>query len=144
MYEHMTEAEISRQTQIPRSTLYDIRHGKYDLPAYSKDKSINYHSTLELAYQRETYSLLQESGFSIDKARIYRHYAASTVSDYLTRMDRAVDNITSNALLTVQKVLIEKNMDFDHVSEYEKLRKEIVKLMRRSTKETEDIFSKYA
>ena len=69
----MTQAEISRQTGIPTSTVSYVLREERNLPA-------QYNPGLRNAFQREAYHNLREAGLSSTQADRFKWYVPGTVT----------------------------------------------------------------
>lgn len=130
LYDFYSEREISRQTGIPRSTLYDVKNARYTLPE-------KYYTTLRNYYQRGAYDLLRSSGLSTKESDRYKWYAPQAVYDVL---EIVVDIGQSLALQSTKRKCIKLDADlieYDFDKIYQEKLDAIVRNMRKSKKPLE-------
>lgn len=87
----LTEREISRETGIPRSTLYAVKKDIQNLP-------VKYNTILENYYQRFNYTELREAGLSREKSQIFRKYSPDSVTEISTTVRDTVNLLTAQGL----------------------------------------------
>lgn len=87
----MSEREVSRQTGIPRSTLYDFKQGRYGLNPEQA-------ASLRNLFQRTAYTNLRYSGMPREVARRYSWQTPETVTNITTSLDMAVAELATGSL----------------------------------------------
>lgn len=125
LYENLSEREISRQTGIARSTLYDIKKGFYEV-------SERFYTTIRNAFQRTAYQQLREAGMDTIKSEKYKWYSVSTVRETIGRMKSVVNYLTDSNIASALKRAERKGEAYDRDIIYENLRERIKENLRKS------------
>lgn len=86
--ETLSQAEISRQTGIPQSTLSYVLSGERELPDKYKKATRN-------IYQRTTYRQLRDTGLSATQARRWSWYSPPTVTKVWSEVGDVVDKLVN-------------------------------------------------
>jgi len=130
--ETRSDAWISEQTGIPRSTIGFVRREERTLPK-------EYSSALRNLYQREAYARLREEGFAYHQARRFSSYAPQSVSLKQSLMKVLIDDLTlgqiSKRLQEVGLAITEENI----FSIWDDTRGSIVEAMKKSHKDFETV-----
>lgn len=130
--ERYSDADISRMTGIPRSTVGFVHRGERTLPT-------EYLKSMRNLYQRTAYRAMREGGASTEIAHKFSWYSAGRVN----QVDKIYDELTSKTAfgVTLKRKLEaeDEGYTFDFKEEYDSVLEQIKENYRRSKKDWQDI-----
>lgn len=131
VYIKTSERELSRQTGIARSTLYDIKHHKYQC-------SEKHYQSIRNYFQRQAYSVLREAGLSSYKADRYKWYRPESIMEIKNRVGSVVSYLTNVRLQSHLTHLDNEGVSYDLEYEAQEIEEGIKESLRKSKKSVED------
>lgn len=127
----MSRLAIFNETGISTSIQNEIISGKYVPVGYTRDAIRN-------LYQRTSYKMMKDTGFSANQANRFRAYTPDSVNERLTRVTELIDYLGRGAL---DQTLAKSGLTLDsgaYEATLESYTADIKKGMQRSTKTYED------
>jgi transcriptional regulator with XRE-family HTH domain len=130
--ERMSQADISRETGIPRSTVGFVMRGERELPT-------EYTSSLRNLYQRTAYAEMRESGASVEIAKKFSWYSPGRVEQVDDIYDELTSKTAFGACLKAQREAEDAGEFYSIKDHYEDVLEQVKENYSKSRKDWEDI-----
>ncbi len=131
LLERVSASEISRQTGIPRSTLYDFSRQRYDLSSEQSRELRNY-------YQRTAYNELRQAGMSREQARRFEWQTPEKATEAQVRTESVVRQLSEGLVTIRERSARARGEEWDADVEIKRAQEDVKTGLRKSRKTLED------
>jgi len=131
LYSRMSQREISRQTGIPRPTLYSWKKS-------GRDPTTRWAENVKTVFHRESYKALREGGYTTRMAANFYKSSPENIEKKVRQVNKFADVLTARLIRKWSIRAMERGEDFNEAEEFTKLRAKIVAGLRASRKGLSD------